>query len=94
MTSGLTLTVVGMSVVFLALALLAATAWILERAFREEGTRIRKTEVKAMGDAEISPAGLKAVISLALAYHIRRKDLVRIDAADESMWIQQTRVYQ
>jgi Na+-transporting methylmalonyl-CoA/oxaloacetate decarboxylase gamma subunit len=93
MTSGLILTLVGMSVVFFALALLAATAWILERIFRIEDSRAKKTEVKASRDEMIS-ADLEAVISLALAYHTRRSGFVRIDTADQSMWIQQTRVYQ
>ena len=85
--SGVSLAVVGMSVVFLALALLALTAWILERVFRRE--HVRDTETKAMtGTSEV-----EAVIALALAYHTGKKGLVHIHSVDESGWMQQTRVY-
>ena len=84
--SGITLTVVGMSVVFLALGLLALTAWILERVFRgEEGAKVK--------DVQSMKSDVEAIIALALAYHTRRKGSVRIYSVNESGWMQQTRVY-
>lgn len=82
--SGVTLTVVGMGVVFLALTVLAVTAWILERVFRDEA-KIRKPA----GAAEV-----EAVIALALAYHTKRKGSIHMQAVKESVWMQQTRVYE
>ncbi len=84
--SGVTLTVVGMSVVFLALGLLALTAWILERIFRdEEGAKVR--------DVQSMKPDVEAVIALALAYHTKRKGSVHVYSVNESGWMQQTRVY-
>lgn len=82
--SGATLTVVGMGVVFLALTVLAVTAWILERVFRDEGG-----EKKPASASEV-----EAVIALALAYHTKRKGSIHIHAVKESVWMQQTRVYE
>ncbi len=82
--SGVTLTVVGMGVVFLALTLLAVTAWILERVFRGNGE----------GEKIARASEVEAVIALALAYHTKRKGLIHIHAAKESVWMQQTRVYE
>ncbi len=83
----MSLAVIGMSVVFLALALLALTAWILERIFRKE--YVRDTRIEAVRSA----SDVEAVIALALAYHVRRKGSLHIHSVDESVWMQQTRVY-
>ncbi len=74
--------VVGMGVVFLALALLAFIAWILERVFKHEEKSTQETP------------GIEAVIALALGYHMGRKGSIHIDRVDESVWVQQARVYE
>lgn len=84
--SGLSLTVIGMTVVFLALALLALTAWILERVFRTKDSGEKREVLASTSDVE-------AVIALALSYYIRKKGSLHIHAVDESVWMQQTRVY-
>jgi Na+-transporting methylmalonyl-CoA/oxaloacetate decarboxylase gamma subunit len=83
--SGTVLTIIGMGVVFSALALLALTAWILERVFRVE--RADESVVGVESDIE-------AVIALTLAYHTKRKGVIHLDGVDKSMWMQETRVYQ
>lgn len=93
--SGFILTVMGMGVVFLALTLLAFTAWLLERIFRTEGTGEKEDKGERTGvqiSQEVSP-DIKAVITLALAYQ-KRKASVHIQHVHESMWMQQTRVYE
>lgn len=81
--SGVTLTVVGMGVVFLALTVLAVTAWALEKMFRSNDNAEKSETVE-----------VEAVIALALAYHTKRKGSVHIHAVKESVWMQQTRVYE
>ncbi len=88
--SGSVLTVMGMAVVFLALTLLAFTAWLLERIFRDRSREKKGTGVQT--SQELSP-DIKAVIALALAYQ-ERKGSVHIQHVHESMWMQQTRVYE
>jgi sodium pump decarboxylase gamma subunit len=92
MVSGVTLTVVGMSVVFAALTLLALAAWILERVFRAES---EKGSLKGASTPEPLEGAddITAVIALALLYHTKRKGSLHIERVDESMWIQQSRVY-
>lgn len=85
--SGTTLIVVGMSIVFLALALLALIAWILERVFRVEAEQVGEIEEATKSDVE-------AAIALTLAYHTKRKGSIHMHTVTESMWMQQTRVYQ
>jgi sodium pump decarboxylase gamma subunit len=92
-TSGVTLTVIGMGVVFLALMLLALAAWILERMFRvpevlpgRAGAAVVDTE------QQITPE-IEAVITVALFHYTRKRGSIRIERADESVWIQHTRVY-
>lgn len=93
MVSGITLTVIGMGVVFLALGLLAVAAWVLERMFRE-GEGKGKGE-KKVGGYEVSEIeeDITAAITLALVYHTKKKGLIRIEKVNESTWMQQTRVY-
>ena len=85
--SGTILTVVGMSIVFLSLALLALIAWILERVFRVEAEHVGGIEESTKSDVE-------AAVALALAYHTKRKGSIHMHTVNESMWMQQTRVYQ
>ena len=80
--SGITLTVIGMGVVFLALGLLALAAWILERIFRVEDTHL------------IQDSDVRAAIALALVYHTQRKGVIHLQRVDESIWMQRVRVYQ
>ena len=82
--SGTILMIVGMGVVFLALSLLAFIAWILERALRHEVKSKQEDRTPSM----------EAVIALALAYHTGQKGSIRIDRVDESVWMQQARVYE
>lgn len=84
MVSGYMLTVVGMSVVFMALGLLAVIAWGLERIFRV-----------AEPPEQIVPeeSHVEAVIACALVHHMKRKGSIHFDAVTESMWIQQGRIY-
>lgn len=89
MVSGATLTVIGMTVVFSALGLLALAAWILERLFRAEELE-SESEVKTPIRAE---AETEAVIALALLYHTKRKGSLHLERVNESTWIQQGRVY-
>jgi Na+-transporting methylmalonyl-CoA/oxaloacetate decarboxylase gamma subunit len=74
-----------MGVVFLALTVLAVTAWILEKMFRG-----KSAEAEKIADA----SEVEAVIALALAYHTKRKGSIHIQAVKESVWMQQTRVYE
>lgn len=83
MVSGGALTVIGMSVVFLALGLLALAAWVLERIFR-----VKEFEIE--GD---SPSDVEAVIALALYLYTGKKGSIHLERVDESMWLQHTRVY-
>lgn len=91
MVSGVTLTVIGMSVVFTALTLLALAAWILERVFRAESESELKSKLKP--EPREDADDIKAVIALALSYHTKEKGSLHIERVDESMWIQQARVY-
>lgn len=82
--SGVTLTIVGMGIVFLALGLLALIAWGLERVFR----------VDTEAEPHKPESTMEAVVALALAYHTKRKGSVHIHHVNESVWMQQTRVYE
>jgi Na+-transporting methylmalonyl-CoA/oxaloacetate decarboxylase gamma subunit len=84
MVSGYVLTVVGMSVVFMALGLLAVIAWGLERLFRT---------AEPPEQAVSEELHVEAVIACALAHHVKRKGSIHFDAVTESMWIQQGRIY-
>ena len=87
----MTLTVIGMGVVFLALTLLALAAWILERMFRvPEGLPEPGTP---RTDTEQQTSEIEAVIAVALFHYARKRGFIHIERADESAWIQHTRVY-
>jgi hypothetical protein len=83
MVSGGVLTVTGMSVVFLALGLLALAAWVLERVFR-----VREPEIERNG-----PSDMEAAIVLALFLYTGKKGSIHLERVSESMWLQKTRVY-
>ncbi|MBU7048038.1 MAG: OadG family protein [Theionarchaea archaeon] len=83
MVSGGALTVTGMSVVFLALGLLALAAWVLERVFRVKEPEPEKTEL----------SDVEAAIALALFLYTGKKGSIHMERVRESMWLQQTRVY-
>jgi sodium pump decarboxylase gamma subunit len=91
--SGFVLTVVGMGVVFSALALLAVTAWVLERVFREDekGVREKEKERRKKGKGK---KDIKAIIAVALAYHTKKKGTIHIHGTSESLWMQQTRRFE
>jgi sodium pump decarboxylase gamma subunit len=93
--SGFVLTVVGMGVVFSALALLAVTAWVLERVFRENepGAREKEKE-RERGKIKIEKEDIKAIIAVALAYHTKKKGTIHIHGTNESLWMQQTRGFE
>lgn len=80
------MTVVGMGVVFSALGLLAVIAWGLERIFRT----VEPPEQVAHDEPE---PHVRAAIACSLAYHTKRKGSIHFDAARESLWIQQGRLY-
>ncbi|MBU7017861.1 MAG: OadG family protein [Theionarchaea archaeon] len=83
MVSGGELTITGMSVVFLALGLLALAAWVLERIFRVREPEAEKTE----------SSDVEAAIALALFLYTGKKGSIYLEKVGESMWLQQTRVY-
>lgn len=83
MVSGGALTITGMSVVFLALGLLALAAWVLERIFRVREPEPEKTE----------SSDVEAAIALALFLYTGKKGPIYLERVGESMWLQQTRVY-
>ncbi|MGD2247778.1 MAG: OadG family protein [Candidatus Methanofastidiosia archaeon] len=98
--SGFVLTVVGMGVVFSALALLAVTAWVLERVFRENEKDVQEKERRGKKIKIEKERGkettkdIKAVIAVALAYHTKKKGIIYIHGTNESLWMQQTRGFE
>jgi Na+-transporting methylmalonyl-CoA/oxaloacetate decarboxylase gamma subunit len=89
--SGISLTLIGMGVVFSALILLAIAASILERVFRESPGPAPTEKGGHDGDL---PSDVKAAITLALAYHLKKKETIHMEGVRETMWIQQSRVYE
>jgi Na+-transporting methylmalonyl-CoA/oxaloacetate decarboxylase gamma subunit len=89
--SGISLTLIGMGVVFSALILLAIAASILERVFRESPGPVLTEKGGHDGDL---PSDVKAAITLALAYHLKKKGIIHMEGVRETMWIQQSRVYE
>lgn len=83
-TTGLTVTIIGMGVVFLILSLLAVLAWGLERMFR----------VRTPKKVDTGEAVIEACIAAALAYHTREKAPIHLERVDESVWMQKARVYE
>ena len=89
--SGVSLTIIGMGVVFAALILLAVAAWILERIFREPAGMIQTETIRSDGEV---PSDVRAAIALALTYHMKKKETFHMEGVRETMWIQQSRVYE
>jgi Na+-transporting methylmalonyl-CoA/oxaloacetate decarboxylase gamma subunit len=87
--SGVSLTLMGMGVVFSALILLALAAWILERIFRAQPEKMLEK-----GGEKGEP--MEAIVALALAYYLKKKHKKKIDfeGVKDNMWIQQSRVYE
>lgn len=90
-----------MGVVFSALVLLAVTAWILEKVFRDseqkegidEPKKKEKRKIKIEGKGK-EKENIKAIIALALAYHTKKKGQIHIHGINESLWMQQTRGFE
>ncbi len=84
--SGFSVTIFGMGIVFLILSVLAVISWGLGKIFKVEEPVPEKGREKEGEEKE-------AVIALALAYHTRRKGKIHIQNVNETVWMQQTRVY-
>lgn len=91
--SGVTLTIIGMGVVFLALTLLALAAWMLERMFRGSDSLPGPAGTPGVDTAQKITPEIEAVIAVALVHYTRKRGSIYIERADESVWIQQARVY-
>ena len=89
----MTLTIIGMGVVFLALTLLALAAWVLERMFRGPDSSPGGAGTARMEPAQRITPEIEAVVAVALVHYTRKRGSIHIERADESVWIQQARVY-
>jgi sodium pump decarboxylase gamma subunit len=85
--SGVTLTIMGMGVVFSALILLALAAWILERVFRVPPEEVAER-------VEVKEESVEAIVAVALAYYLKNRSKIHFEGVKDTMWIQQSRVYE